>query len=69
MAAQIVRYTAPGGGTDACADCLDRREQRKAEQHRPCHAIAKLCTDLAVSADARWIIVGCTGYKTGAEHV
>jgi hypothetical protein len=68
MPADIARYAVPGDAADAGRNLLDRRHQRKAEQHRPADAVAELCAGLAVGADAGRVVVGGAGDQTGAER-
>ena len=68
MLAQVLRDALASGRADPGADRLDRGEQRKAKEHRPGHAIAKLRADLAIGADPRGIVVGGAGNQPGAKH-
>ena len=58
-----------GGRADPRADRLDRDEQRKAKKHRPGQPEPELRAHLAVSADARWIIIRRPGYQPGPQHL
>ena len=57
----------PGDAADPRRNFLDRRHQRKGQQHGPADAVAELRAGLAVGADPRRIIVGGAGDQSGAE--
>ena len=67
VAAQILRDAVAGYAADPCADRLDGRHQRKAEQHRPAEAVAELRAHLAVGRDAARIVVGRAGDQTRSQ--
>ena len=69
MPARIARNAVPGDAADARGDFLDRRHQRKRQQHGPADAVAELRAGLAVGADARRIVVGRAGDQAGAERL
>jgi hypothetical protein len=58
-----------GDPAHARGDFLDRRHQRKREQHGPADAEAELRAGLAIGADAGGIVVGCAGDQTGTERL
>ena len=66
---QIAGDALAGDAADAGADLLDRRHQRKAEQHDPAHAVAVLGADLGICGDAAGIVVGGAGDKAGPEQL
>jgi hypothetical protein len=67
MCADIAGNAPPGGAAHACANLLDRRHQRKAEQHHPAHCIAELCPGLGISGDAAGVVVGGGGDQSRAK--
>ena len=66
--AHIARYAVAGDAADARGDFLDRRHQRKGQQHGPADAVAKLRAGLAVGADPRRIVVGGAGDQSRPER-
>src|SRR5262245_14502817 len=68
MPADIARYAVPRDAADAGGNLLDRRHQRKAQQHGPADAVAELCAGLAVGAHPRGVVVGGAGGQAGAER-
>src|SRR5829696_8294440 len=69
MPAYIARNAMSGNAADPCGDFLDRRHQRKRQQHGPADAVAELRAGLAVGADPRRIIVGCAGDQSRSERL
>ena len=67
MPADIAGDAAPGDAADARGNFLDRRHQRKRQQHGPADAVTELRAGLAVGADAGGIVVGGAGDQAGAE--
>ena len=55
-------------GTDLRRDVLDDGHERQAEQQAPRQAIAELSANLAVGADAAWIVVGRSGDEPGPSR-
>src|SRR5262249_10454294 len=53
---------------DAGGNLLDRRHQRKGQQHGPADAAAKLRAGLTVGADTGGIVIGGAGDQAGAER-
>ena len=68
MPADIAGNAVAGDAADARGDFLDRRHQRKRQQHGPADAVAELRAGLAVGADPRRIVVGRAGDQAGAER-
>src|SRR5882757_9016582 len=69
MPAYIAGYAVAGDAADARRDLLDRRHQRKGQQHGPADAVTELRTGLAVGADPRRIVVGRAGDQSRAERL
>jgi hypothetical protein len=68
MSADVACDPLAGDPADAGADLLDGGYQRKAEQHYPGHAIAKLGASLGVGRDAARIVVGGAGDQSWAKE-
>src|ERR1700723_461124 len=64
---QVSEITQATRRPHACANLLDRRHQRKAEQHHPAHCIAELCPGLGISGDAAGVVVGGAGDQSRAK--
>ena len=67
--ADIAGDAVPGDAADPRGDFLDRRHQRKGQQHGPADAVAELRAGLAVGADPRRIVVGRAGDQAGPERL
>ena len=67
MPADIAGDTVSGDPADTRGNFLDRRHQRKRQQHGPADAVTELRAGLAVGADAGGIVVGGAGDQAGAE--
>src|SRR5947209_19684778 len=67
MPARIARNAMPGDAADTRGNFLDRRHQRKRQQHGPADAVTELRAGLAVGADAGRIVVGGAGDEARSE--
>ena len=67
MPADIAGNAVPGDAADARGNFLDRRHQRKRQQHGPADAVTELRAGLAVGADAGGIVVGGAGDQARPE--
>src|SRR5262245_66406777 len=67
MAAEIARNSMPGRAADACADLLNRRHERKRQEHRPSDAESELRAGLGVRSDSGRIVVCGPGDEPGAK--
>jgi hypothetical protein len=56
--AQYRRQAAACDHADPPANLLDRTHKRVGPGRHPQLGVAKLCTGLAISLDARWVVVG-----------
>ena len=67
MAAQVARNSMPRRAADACTDFLNRRHQRKRQEHRPSDAEPELRAGLGVGSDPGRIVVGGACDESGAK--
>ncbi len=67
MPANVAGDAVPGDAADPRRNFLDRRHQRKRQQHGPADAIAELRAGLAVGADAGGIVIGRASDQARAD--
>jgi hypothetical protein len=67
--AQYRRQAAVCDHADPAANLLDRTHKRVCPGSHPQLGVAELCTGLAISLDARWVVVGRPGDETRPQNV